>query len=666
MKRLLIALCLLLVPAGLLAGSGWYFESGYVRGYHMDSSGVIDPNYPGTPTACWDFDSAVGGTYTDDCAATYSMTVNGSPSKVDDATWPSGLSGSQGSAWEIDGAADYLSRADDGTFDPGGDFSVQFVITPELSSASMPFGKWIAGTNQRGWVIYLAANGTISLYLSDNGTGGAGHQSYVSKATACSAYRPAFITATYDYISDGNSVATLYVDNLSTATNSSMDGPVFNSSADFRIGADGAAGNKYKGDVHQFTYYDGIVITEAQHDEMFARWQGRSSTAGDTVRVTVSSASPPAIPMAYPSSGTQPFLVDQPANSGYVGSPASGSGGIYSAGAITNLVQRASFETWAGAGDATGWVETKTNGNGSAAITEENTIVAHGGSSVKMVLTGTTSIAKIHSSFCVIGGAGSSDVYLSIYEKKSGGITATDIIVTEYDAANCTSYLQDTTVLSAQDVTTSWAEYGGLMASGSWHASTSSYKIVIREQCNGGCTTYIDAVQARVASTPTDAFCGCDTDASCVCNLVDITDDNPPTGMTGGSWTFEATVRSPIDGAEATPVRQIMYVPATSGNNNKISLSWASDVLTCSVWDSSGTEKSSTVAAAGNADTDYAVKCSKSSAGVVTACWAGSCDATPATGATTAGIGSEMVLGSDGSTGGDVWVNDPVIYRRVR
>ena len=109
-----------------------------------------------------------------------------------------------------------------------------------------------------------------------------------------------------------------------------------------------------------------------------------------------------------------------------------------------------------------------------------------------------------------------------------------------------------------------------------------------------------------------------------------------------------------------------MHVPATAGDNNKIVIKWESDTLTCSVFDSAGADKASTVAAAGNADTSYTVKCSKSFDGVVTACWDGTCDATPATGALTDGIGSEIIYGSDGTTGGEVWVDKPTISRNVK
>jgi len=100
-----------------------------------------------------------------------------------------------------------------------------------------------------------------------------------------------------------------------------------------------------------------------------------------------------------------------------------------------------------------------------------------------------------------------------------------------------------------------------------------------------------------------------------------------------------------------------MTVPGTAGNNNRVDIYWASDVLTADVYDSSGTKKTATVAAAGNADTDYDIEIQHTTAGSVTACWDSSCG-TPVTAATMDGVSITCRLGNDGTSGGDVWIHD--------
>lgn len=373
--------------------------------------------------------------------------------------------------------------------------------------------------------------------------------------------------------------------------------------------------------------------------------------------LSVASAAPPAISMGI--GFGQPFFIIPSANTTLVGEH-----GIYGAGAISNYAQRASFESFT-VDDPNGWTVTETAGDGSAVITEESTIVAHRSSSVKMVLTGTTSLANVRSA-CITCTADTCDYDLfgSAWIKKDSGTTVTTIRVQEYDANDCTTFLQNNdSILASSDVTTSWVKYDGLVAAASFHANTSSVKMLLVEAGDGGVTTYFDAAQLRIASTPTDAYCATDADATAVCNLNDITDDAPPAHMTG-TWEFEATIQSPIDGAVGgTPHRRVFYVPGTAGNNNRILLYWSSDTLTCTVHDSAGVAKTSTVAAAGNADTSYVVKMSKSIAGVVQCCWDGTCDATPATGAIVDGVGAELIFGGNGTSGNEVWVQEPVIRR---
>ena len=114
-----------------------------------------------------------------------------------------------------------------------------------------------------------------------------------------------------------------------------------------------------------------------------------------------------------------------------------------------------------------------------------------------------------------------------------------------------------------------------------------------------------------------------------------------------------------------SPFRYVFYVPGTAGNNNRIQMFFTSDVLYCDVYDSAGTQKRSSVAAAYNADTNYPVRMSNAAGGVIQSCFDGVCDATPGTGATTDGIGSELNFCGTNTASSDIWIQDPVISRRL-
>jgi hypothetical protein len=644
MRHILAAL-LLLAPAIASA------QTGLVNAWHLDYSGTMDPM---GATFSISFDQAVAASITADTGQ--ALTVASTPVKVADGTWPAGLSGSQGSAWYFDGANTYLTSTID---PPAGDFSVACIVTPlDVAAADHHLiGNDNPTGNLRGWS--FGWWGTLAfLSVSDDGTSAAGHLTTVAK-DGLAVNRRSFVAASYDYVSDGGSTINLWVDGLTVATSAVADGPVFASADYLGIGARGDASADAKMFAHECRTW-ARALSAAEVSRLRAMWLGigdSGATAGNDVAVT--SAAPPALMVATAASGTEPFLVEQPVNSGRVGMA-----GLYGAAALTNLAQRGSFETCV-AGHPTGWTIIETAGDGTAAVDCDTTTRAHGQTSVKMVLTGTTSYGYVFGT-CYTTGIGG-DVYISIYAKKSAGTADATVALWEYDADNCSGLLAADSIYSG-DLTTSWAQYGAKMATASWNAATSSYQIVAVEAGNGGVTSYFDAVQVRVASTPTDTICVTDADASAVCNAVIA---SVPTKVTAGSWTVEGTWQCPADGAD-TGTKTLLQVPPTAGDNNRVTISHASDTLTCVVTDSAGNAKTSTVAAASDANAAWDFRCEHSPDGTVWACAklhtdaAWTCDATPATAALMVTPSTTTYLGSDGTTGSNCWVDQVKVYRRVR
>jgi hypothetical protein len=646
-----LTVCVLLA-AGLAVSDS---STSIVANYPLNYSGAADVNHGGTATMAIWFDDAVAGTYTTEVGS-YSLTVNGAPTNQIDYTLPSGLGNTEGESWWFDGTNDWLSRADDGTFEPAGDFSVQCVITPyDVAGAEYLIGKYESESNRRSWMLWINAD-DVYFDLSDDGAAG----SSLAKTTSIAAYRPAFVTASYDYVSAGSSVASIYIDNLSTATDSSFEGPAYDGTASFGIGsadfdhATGAA-NEFYGEIHFCRFLDGTVLTEAQHDAGFAQWQGRASTYQGNY-VSVSSAAPPAIVATDPASGVQPFILDNPANSLNIGEVSDGSGGLMGAAAIQNDIERSSIETY-----ATGWTLTGNHGDGSYAWAQENTHVAHGGVSAKITLTGTTSYGYATPG-CMTAAIGN-DAYLSYWAKELSGTSNMIVQIEEYDAGDCTSYLGAIVIVNNVRASTTWTKYGGAVGSGDWDASTSSYKMLFYSYQSASAMVW-DAFQFRDgASNPVDAYCFADTDASAACNHV--IPELTPNPNTAGTWHVKMNARIPYACSDASS-DYLMRIRGTSGTENRTNFYLHADTVAADVYDSAGAAKSTSVAGACNADTDFEVGLWRTDAGVTAACYEGTCDASPATGAIQITPATIVELASDSASGYDIWVNDLQFLRRYR
>jgi hypothetical protein len=598
------------------------------------------------------FDDAVGATYTTE-GGSYSLTVNGSPTRVNDGTWPEGLDGSQGYGWEFDGSSDYLSRSDDGAFDPSGDFSVLAVVRPDTVAAGEDCiaGKYETTGNEKGWKLCRSADDVV---LTTSADGSA--DTTVTASTMLGVHRLSCIVATYD---KSATTGTIYVDEQTAATNASMGASVNDSAADLEIGASDTGSTLWAGGIDYVAYYS-EALSAATARKLCRQYRGLLSTIGNAV--SVSSASPPAIPLAPPDSGTQPFLVDQPANTTQVGSPASGSGGIYAAAAIDNLVQRSSFETWGGAGDATGWTEAT---GGSGAVAEDTSAVAHGGSSAKLTCTAGADSWSLTSACLDVDP--SKDYTVGLWGKKASGTTNLSITVKGWSNAACDADEESEYTSTPGDIASDWTKYPASsfsIASGDWEATTDYATVIISDDCSGGAgVQYIDAVHLHEDRTyRTDAYCGCDTDATCSCTDVIASIGNPMS--INGTSQIDATVRSPVDGAE-TGARRVVYAAGTGGGDeNAIDVTWMQDYLTCGQHQSGGDLAGGGVPAAGNADTDYDVTAYHVSSGSMGCCWDGStCVGAEKT--TRDDIASTLYVGADDTSGSDAWVTGLEFRRRL-
>lgn len=675
MRRLILVVALV----AAMCGTAWG-QAGMTRHQPFTHSGrsmnpTTEHGVPITPHSCWDFDSAVGGTYTDDCANTYTMTVNGAPTLLaNDGTWPNGLGGAAGKAWDFDGAADWMDITDaasGGAFDmdlvnnPRGSFTLQCAVTPHTVAAGTDYiiSKF-SGVNQRSYAL-LRNGAALNFYVSDDGTAGAGHQSLLSAAAALAAYRPAFITVTYRWVTDGTSEARIYVDNLATATSNVFNGPVFDSTADFVLaGMHGGLG-LWEGLEHDCRLFKGQVFTEAQHDDGFAFWQGRNSTVGGNVRVDVASASPPAI-MQKDCATADGCFIDQPANSSYIS--------IHGHDGVPSTISkwwRGSCETInGGTGECQGWSIAENQGGGGATVTTDaiTTTSAHGGGSIRFSAdNGGLPKWAWAGSQCIANWVGQ-DVSLFAYGKTLTGTANCQLRIFEYSDGACANYLTSGLISAIGDPGASWTCYSGTRAAAGWNAGTNSWKASV--YCAATGTAYTAAFDAAMvlqapATFATDASCTTDADADAVCTDIIASGSNP---LTPADWTVQGFYSAAQDGAETT-VKPIFHVDATAGNANQIDVFHDSDVLTCRVYDSAGNNHDATVAMAYSVTESWQWRITHTDIGQVGCCvrlngaGAWTCGAEAAA-AIMDGIDGTYYVGNDAGAGGNDSEKSLQFFRR--
>ena len=606
----------------IISGSGGGVE------YPFDTSGLFNT----AGAKFWiNFSQDPSSSPITDGTGDYQFVVNGTPVRRFDGTYPAGIGGTEGYRWDHDSTSDGLTRADDGSLD----FTTQFtlvVVTTNLDISSGAGNLWLrkkSSTPDMGYRLYMFID---DVYFNTYNT----TTTTIQKNNVGLAGKVNCAVATMDGTGGvGSSTSYLYVDEYSSSTSSTMN-PV---GAAPGVPTQIHMPSSKSGIMHYAAYYSDAAWTEAQSRSFCRNFYGLMSNDGNHVSVT--SSSPAATYLT--TTGAPSYLVSTSADTAIIGAY-----GFYAHPDIDNLVQRQSFESWPT------WDETTVAGDGSATVAQVSTATsAHGYSHISMSLAGTTSSATVHSA-CVTSGI-SADLYVQVQAKKTAGTTSSAVRIHEYSDASCSTSISTTDIRAAGDVTSDWAEYGGKFAAASWNGPTAGWKIEIHETCNGGCISHFDAVQAASRAEATDSYCvTCDTDATCSCTASISTIPQP---LTAQGWKITATIRSPIDGASATPVRNILTVPGTAGNNNRIDLYWASDTLTLDVYDSSGTKITATQTAAGNADTDYSIEATHTAAGVITACWAGSCG-TPAVAATMGGISATCRIGNNGTLGSDMWIRN--------
>jgi hypothetical protein len=663
MNRLTIILLALLLaaPAGaqLVEDEDLGRPNTAPRSIPLSTSGNVNATlaaYGVTPTFCKEFSGAVGATHTGTCggAPALTMTVAGTPVLTAVGLWPAGLSETAGGAWTMSGGQ--LSVADNAAFEPAGSFTVVCAFNPANISASVGnlIGHYAAAGNQRSWMLYKQS-ATIGFDIYANGSTASSN----TIGSALSPGRPVFVTHTFTSVGVGNSTSTFYVDNLATDTSATLNGPAFNATATDEIGAYNAGTGLFEGRINFCAILPGVA-TEAQHDLAFAIWQGRASWGGNVV--SVASAAPPAIMMAPPGSGIYPFLVPQPAASSYIGSPATGSGGLYSASAISNLAQRSSLETWA-AGAPTGWTEAVTSTGDCAADT---TAPANLTTAARCTLADADDAVTLTGA-CLTVTAGHL-CRLSGYAKTVSGTGLLDLNLLEDNDTDCSSITSTTAVVNDWVPGATYTRGDGTITLG---AATTRAQIQVSLPAAAAQVLDIDAIQLRCQATTAplaeDAYCGADTDATADCNTMVASTPSPITWL--GKTSIQGTWRTPWAGTELASYPRLISTSTVSSNYFDILMSKDNDEPWASIGDSAGATRYTDINVLNWAlNTDYPLKARYNNSGAIGLYWNGSWNTTLggvgtgiiSTNQATLYIGNKPTITTQGN-----WSRDIVVSRKL-
>ncbi len=219
------------------------------------------------PMAVLYFDNDVYNTsiYTSE-VGNYSFTVNGDTKHIESQTLNDYFS--------FDGTGDYLSLANASggsafnlnSYGPNASFSVVAIITPNTVSGTRYIVSKGSSAPNIGWGV-RQVNATVSAYTCVDGS------SVVNNATGnvLISGKTSLLTVTYTYSGYGSvNTHTIYADSNSPTTSAVMPGPIYSNDAEFGIASSAGGSTNFLGNIHYLAFYKGTVITQAQHNAMYA------------------------------------------------------------------------------------------------------------------------------------------------------------------------------------------------------------------------------------------------------------------------------------------------------------------------------------------------------------------------------------------------------------
>ena len=600
--------------------------------------------------------------------------------KITDGTYPNGLSAAQGTSYSF--TTNERLYADSHVCPDGhpcgadalqggaGDVSVLCLGTIRQTNGTggnILIGKLDNIAVNESWVLISSDDGHVDFQLSRTGdwavvgdvTGLASPVGYITFGKESS------ILGTYHYIGNHTSTMRLYVDDNPVVTTGSAwsgdtaIGPIYSCLTTgctsavnccsqspggigiFDIGGIGSNASMANfADCRIFPR----VITASEFTAIKNSWRGVVSSKGNAL--TTVNAAPPAMMIAPPNSGTEPFLKTPQPNTSQVGSFAVGQGGLFVPDSTTNFTHRFSFESWSGSPlQPVGW----SGGNRvNALFSPDTTTVAHGLYSAKLTQTGGY-MALYDSCSANTLTSGTSYVF-SGWAKKISGTASCSLLLYAYTDSACSVGQVLLTYSIRSDIPTTWTQITDVFTPAATYSS-----VLITIDCDAAtAVTNWDAIELHAGTYAPDSVCGADTDTNTTCNA-SIVSGTYQLGT--HNWHINATISFPYSVASTPSARYLLYFPGTSGNQNRINAAIYNGWLYFDCYDSAGTPIEVDVACNPTVHNKADISLYHSYGGEVKACCNGSCG-TSLPGCTQTTPGSTFYLGNTVSNGMNVWVRE--------
>jgi hypothetical protein len=148
--------------------------------------------------------------------------------------------------------------------DPDGSFSVAGCFRADLLNNSVDgiIGKGTSAGDDFTWGVYRYSDDLYFILVKEGGTYAG--RSQLIKTNCLTVGNVVFFCATYQWLTDGTSIANLYVNDLAVASLANFQGPPNNSGDSLYIGSSIGGSNYWAGDILELMFFDGLVLTPMQ------------------------------------------------------------------------------------------------------------------------------------------------------------------------------------------------------------------------------------------------------------------------------------------------------------------------------------------------------------------------------------------------------------------
>ncbi|MBC8551257.1 MAG: LamG domain-containing protein, partial [Candidatus Brocadiales bacterium] len=145
---------------------------------------------------------------------------------------------SKGTVYRFDGVDDVITVPYSAVFEPINNLTINALVSREsIGSYHTIASEYDTDSDNRGWNLSFTNGDVLEFAISKDGTGGANLTVLQTTETFTTLDEPMWVTATYQYVTDGTSVMNIYVNGVLLATTSTAVGAINATGEDLLLGA---------------------------------------------------------------------------------------------------------------------------------------------------------------------------------------------------------------------------------------------------------------------------------------------------------------------------------------------------------------------------------------------------------------------------------------------